>query len=307
MNIIEHIGFGNCYDSVATIGFFDGVHLGHRFLLNELKEIAKKKQKKTLVITFDTHPQEILKKKHAPSILTSKKEKLQLLEKIGIDHCLVLNFTHQLAEYSAYDFFSEILSKTLHINTLLVGYDHRFGKNRAEKFDDYLRYGKNLGIDVIQASPFSENNKQISSSQIRLLLQEGSVSAANEMLGYRYHIEGIVKNGQKIGKRIGFPTANLAFDEIKKLIPAVGVYAVTVTIENKIYKGMLNIGCRPTIGKSDEKTIEVHIIDFEGDIYAKSLQITFMQRIRDEIRFEKVEDLIAQLKKDKAFVNGLFI
>lgn len=307
MNIFEDIEFINSYDCVATIGFFDGVHLGHRFLLNDLNEIAKKKQKQTLVITFDTHPQEILKRRYAPPILTTKKEKLQLLEEFGIDNCLVLNFTDKLAEYSAYDFFSEILLQKLHIDTLLVGYDHRFGKNRAENFEDYLHYGEELGIQVIQAKPFSENDKHISSSEIRRLLEQGNVASANEILGYRYHIEGIVTDGEKIGKRIGFPTANLNVNEIKKLIPARGVYAVTVKLDNKTYKGMLNIGWRPTMGKSDEKTIEVHIIGFEENIYAKTLQITFAQRIRDEIKFENVEELVIQLKKDKEFVLSLVL
>jgi riboflavin kinase/FMN adenylyltransferase len=307
MKIFEDIEFINCYDCVATIGFFDGVHLGHRFLLNELTKIARKKQKTTLVITFDTHPQEILKRRYAPPILTTKNEKLQLLEEFGIDNCLVLNFTDKLAEYSAYDFFSEILLKKLHIDTLLVGYDHRFGKNRAETFEDYLSYGKKLGIHVIQAKPFSENDKHFSSSEIRRFLEQGNVAAANKILGYRYHIKGIVTDGEKIGKRIGFPTANLNVNEIKKLIPATGVYAVTAKLDNKTYKGMLNIGWRPTLGKSDEKTIEVHIIGFEGNIYTETLQIAFVQRIRDEIKFKNIEELVIQLKKDKEFVLSLIL
>ena len=303
MKLITHISDFRDYDSVATIGFFDGVHTGHLFLLNKLKEIARWKEKKTLVITFENHPRVTLQNGYLPPLLTTREEKIRLLGEMGIDACLMLPFTQETANYTAKDFFEKILSEQLRINTLLTGYDHRFGKNRAETFADYLLYGKKFGISVENAGFYSGDESRLSSSRIRQLLQAGKIADANKLLGYRYCLSGKVVEGYHIGAKIGFPTANLSLFDERKLIPAKGAYAVLVSVKRAFYKGMLNIGCRPTIGNSDEKSIEVHIIDFDSSIYSEQLEVFFVDKIRDEQRFNTIEELTLQLRKDKNFVN----
>ena len=291
------------YGSVATIGFFDGVHLGHRFLLNELKETAVRKNRKTLVITFDNHPRATLQNGYLPLLLTTNEEKISLLDNAGIDACLMLPFTEEMASCTASAFFETILHKQLQIDTLLTGYDHRFGKNRTESLDDYLQYGKRWGIQVETAGFYSEKENRLSSSYIRELLQQGDVAKANHLLGYRYGIQGEVVKGLNIGKRIGFPTANLSLLDNRKLLPARGVYAVSVSVKGKSYKGMLNIGYRPTIGNSDEKNVEVHILNFNENIYSERVEVFFVDKIREEKHFKTIEELILQLEKDRDFLE----
>ena len=291
---------------VATLGFFDGVHSGHRFLLNELIKTAHDEHKIAVVVTFDTHPRKVLNADFQPKLLTTLEEKTDLLDDVGIDACVVLNFTKEVSALSAYDFLKTILYEKLHVHTLLVGHDHRFGHNRAEGFAEYAAYGQELGMNVIQAAKYETGEfHHISSSTIRNALHEGNIRLANELLTYPYIFSGKVIGGFQVGRKIGFPTANLQTEDKGKIIPGIGVYAVRVHLNNKQYKGMMNIGNRPTLQSDGETSLEVNIIDFEGDIYNRTLKIEFIDKIRDEMKFKSVQDLTEQLEKDRETVVNM--
>lgn len=287
---------------VATIGFFDGVHKGHQYVIEQLKHITKQKKEKSLVITFDIHPRKVLRADYQPQLLTTLSEKIFWLKSLQVDNCVVLNFTVETAQLSAFEFMKDILKKQYNISTLLIGYDHRFGHNRSETFQDYVRYGQQLNIDVIQIERFASSiYDNISSSEIRRALLQGDIQMANQMLGYSYLLEGKVIDGCKIGRKIGFPTANLQITSEDKIIPKTGVYVVNVMIDDSLYYGILNIGIRPTLQNEERTSIEVHIINFNKDIYNQIIQIHFLEHIRNEEKFENVEELISQLNKDRDY------
>lgn len=291
---------------VATVGFFDGVHVGHRFLIEKLKSIAQEEHLPSVVITFDTHPRKVLHSDFQPKLLTTFEEKLEQLSTTGVDICVVLNFTKEMSELSAYEFLKNVLRDLFHVQTLLVGYDHHFGHNRAEGFEEYKKYGEELDIKVVRAERYSTPELvHISSSTIRKALERGDIELANRLLTYPYSFLGKVKDGFKVGRTLGFPTANVEPIDNDKLLPAIGVYAVRVKYNETFYKGMLDIGYRPTFGDSHQLFIEVHIIDFNKNIYQEILKIEFIQRLRDEIKFNNVEELIEQMKKDKAQVLSM--
>lgn len=291
---------------VATVGFFDGVHGGHRFLLNEVITEARREQSISVVVTFNEHPRKVLKSDFQPRLLTTLEEKLELLDTTGIDACVVLDFTPELSQLTAQEFITRVLHRDLRVKTLFVGHDHRFGHNREEGFDEYQQYGKELGISVIKAEQFVlDGGEHFSSSQIRKALLEGDILLANTLLTYPYMFMGKVIGGYKNGRKIGFPTANIWFESKEKIIPAVGVYAVYVYLKGHKYKGMMNIGYRPTFSADNTLSMEVHIIDFDSDIYDQKIQVECMSRIRDEMKFNGVDELVAQLKKDKETVNNL--
>jgi len=284
---------------VATIGFFDGVHAGHRFLLNELVKVSKNQGFTSVVITFSEHPCKLFDRNFKPTYLTTLSEKLFLLEKIGIDACIVLDFNKELSELSAFDFMKTVLLEKFNVQTLLIGYDHRFGHNKSESFDDYLKFGKNLGIEIKQAKQFAANNLHaVSSSEIRKLLLAGNVFEVNKLLSYPYSFYGQVVEGYRVGRKIGFPTANL-LPQPEKLLPAAGVYAVQINYNSRFYNGMMNIGNRPTLQNGNNQSIEVHIFDFEEDIYKQEIEVLFIDKIRDEQKFDNLNALIDRLKLDK--------
>lgn len=289
----------------ATIGFFDGVHSGHRFLINELKKTARKQNLPTAVITFPEHPRTVLHADYQPQLLNSFEEKLNLLSTTGIDYCIILPFTMQLSRLSAQSFICNILQQKLNVKTLLIGYDHRFGHNRSDGFKQYVEYSKACNIEVLQAPAFHESNANISSSEIRKLLAAGDVEKAKELLSYPYQLKGTIIPGQQIGRTIGFPTANIRVDEPFKVIPGIGVYAVWVVIENKKYKGMLYIGNRPTINIDYNISMEVNILDFSGDVYNRKIEILFENYVRDNIKFPSLEKLKQQLFKDRDNISSL--
>lgn len=287
-------------NKVATIGFFDGVHRGHQHLLRQVLEVAHQRHMASLVVTFFQQPRHVVT--HETDrffLLTTTNEKLHLLQQAGIDHCEVMEFTPELALMTAHDFM-QLLHDKYGVSALVIGYDHRFGHNRSEGFDDYVRYGKQLGIEVLQATQFPA----VSSTKIRELLLEGDLEAANQILGYRYMLEGKVVNGFHIGHTMGFPTANLQVAP-EKLIPADGVYAVMVELDGEQHQGMLNIGTRPTLANSDERSIEVHIFDFHDNIYDKELRLSLVKRTRGEVRFASKEQLILQLQQDAAEIKTI--
>lgn len=282
----------------ATIGFFDGVHRGHRFLLEQVKEEAAGKGLCPSVITFPTHPRQVLQPDFHPLLLSTPVEKLHLLEEAGIANCILLPFTAELSRLSAKEFML-LLRTEYNVRTLVIGYDHRFGYNRLESFEDYVRYGQELDIDIVQARAYTQENAKVSSSAIRELLSQGEVHTASRLLGYPYPLEGTVTDGYRVGRKIGFPTANLRVDHPFKLVPAEGVYAVKVEVEGQQHLGMLNIGHRPTLNNGADRSIEVHILDFAGDIYRQNIRIEFLRFLRPETKFASIEELISQIEKDK--------
>ena len=282
----------------ATIGFFDGVHRGHRFLLEQVKEEAAGKGLCPSVITFPTHPRQVLQPDFHPQLLSTPAEKLHLLEEAGIANCILLPFTAELSRLSAKEFML-LLRTEYNVRTLVIGYDHRFGHNRLESFEDYVRYGQELDIDIVQARAYTQENAKVSSSAIRELLSQGEVHTASRLLGYPYPLEGTVTDGYRVGRKIGFPTANLRVDHPFKLVPAEGVYAVKVEVEGQQHLGMLNIGHRPTLNNGADRSIEVHILDFAGDIYRQNIRIEFLRFLRPETKFASIEELISQIEKDK--------
>lgn len=284
--------------SVATIGFFDGVHVGHRFLISQVCRAAGERSLASMLITFPRHPRMVMQANYQPRLLSTFDEKCALLSATEVDTCVALPFTRELAALSARDFMQQVLRDRLQVRTLVIGYDHRFGRDRSEGFDDYVRYGAELGIEVLRAEAFRLADIHVSSSVVRAFLEAGEVDMASRCLGYNYSLCGSVTSGQQIGRTLGFPTANLQVDDPVKLVPADGVYAVRVRVGEHIYKGMLNIGCRPTIDDDPRRTIEVHLFHFTGDLYGRSLCVEFLRRIRGEQKFHSREALARQLQQD---------
>ncbi len=295
-NILQDKNLPPC---VATIGFFDGLHKGHRYLIDQVKAVAGRERKVSAVITFPVHPRKVLHSDYQPALLSTLNEKISNLEDTGVDECFLIPFTKELSLLSAHDFMQEVLKRQCNVSTLVIGYDHRFGHNRKEGFEDYVRFGKEIGIEVLQAQSFQVWDTAISSSACRTFLQEGKVEQAAGCLGYLYKLSGEVVSGYKVGRTLGFPTANLDVTDKDKLIPARGVYAVKVLLRGIPYKGMLNIGYRPTLNNGNESSIEVNILDFSGEIYKETLSVEFVGRIRDEIRFSSIEELVSQLQDDE--------
>lgn len=291
---------------VATVGFFDGVHLGHRFLIDELKRTAQHQNRLSAVITFLAHPRKVLHADFQPLLLTTVDEKLYQLSTTGIDLCIILDFSVELSQLNAFDFLNSVLFEKFNVKTLLVGHDHRFGRNRSESFPEYKAYGEKIGMQVIQAARFSlPDNVHISSSDIRNALKNTDVKKANKLLSYDYSIEGRVCEGFKNGRKLGFPTANIEPLDAEKQIPANGAYAVKVQVNDLYYNGMLNIGKRPTLDNSEHVSIEVNIFDFENDIYNQIIRVELIDKLRDEQKFNSLDELIAQLSTDK--INALNI
>lgn len=286
---------------VATIGMFDGVHLGHQFVLHHVVETAREQGLQSMAITFDqTMPRD--------QVLTPLYAKRLLLSKTGIDRIEVLQFTDELRQMTAREFMQQVLKEQLNVKILLTGYDNRFGHNREEGFDDYVRYGQELGIEVksLPPAPSKGRGRTISSSFIRQLLTEGHVGKASEGLGYPYTILGRVEHGEHVGTQLGFPTANLVPVDEKQLIPAAGAYAVKVRMENSVEwkHGMMNIGMRPTFD-GHKRTLEVHVFRLNEDLYGQQLLVSFVERLREEQRFENVEALINQLQQDAVLAEQI--
>lgn len=290
----------------AVIGNFDGVHTGHRYVLDRLKEVAAKYNMSPLVITFDKHPRELFDATFKASFLTTLDEKVALLESI-VDNVKVLSFNRELAQVSAHDFMEKYLRDEFGVRLLLLGYDNRFGKrNHTETFEDYQHYGKELGIKVLLANPVDVEGVRVSSSHVRHAVEEGQMEEATMCLGRPYSVSGKVIEGYKEGRKIGFPTANI-LPPAHKLLPPNGVYASSVVLDGKKYQGMTNIGTRPTyhnVKPDNSVTIETNIFDFIGDIYGKEITVEFLRKVRDEKKFASPEELKEQITLDKEFILG---
>jgi len=305
MKVFENKKDLNITATAATVGFFDGVHCGHRFLFGELQTFARSLGLPSAVVTFTTHPRIVLHSDYQPLLLNTFEEKIDLLSDTGIDYAFVLDFTPDLAQFSAEQFIKEILYNQLNIRALLIGHDHRFGHQRREGFDEYVRYGSESGMVIKKATPYSDGEQVVSSSVIRRELEAGNVATAARMLGYQYVLSGTVAEGMKIGRSLGFPTANIRITT-PKIIPKSGSYAVWVTVNGLKHKGMLYIGSRPSINKpTDELSIEVNIFDFAENIYNQPITVEFIEFIREDAKFGSLNDLRAQMADDKAKVESI--
>ncbi|MCK5846000.1 MAG: bifunctional riboflavin kinase/FAD synthetase [Bacteroidales bacterium] len=286
---------------VATIGTFDGVHLGHKAVIKHLISEAKKRNTKSLLITFEPHPRIVLNRNAKElRLITNIVEKAQHLENVGLDYLLILPFTYDFSQKTAREFIKEYLIEKLNVQAMTIGYDHNFGNMNAET-EDLETLIRSFNIEVERIPEMDINEVAVSSTKIREAIKTGKVSYANSLLGYNYQICGTVVHGNKLGRELGFPTANLMLKFKLKLIPADGVYMVKIIHNNVDYKGMMNIGYKPTVQSAD-KTIEVHIIDFDNIIYGENIQVFLIKRIRNEISFMNIDELKSQLQKDKNFV-----
>ena len=300
-------GITDVCPSVATIGFFDGVHRGHRFLINNVVKEAASRGLQSTVVTFDRHPRQVLGSDFQPRLLSTNEEKMLLLSKTGVERCVMLPFSEQMAQMTACDFMKKILRDRLGVQVLIIGYDNRFGHNRSESFDDYVRYGREMGIEVMSAQSFLLHGINVSSSVIRSFLQEGEIEMAENCLRYPYFFTGKVVKGFRVGHELGFPTANIEQDNMLKMIPSPGVYAVKVRIEGtvELKHAMMNIGTRPTFNGT-QQTLEVHILNFNDDIYGKMISVAFVHKLRNERQFPSKEALSEQLVKDAQMVEEQF-
>lgn len=297
----------NIKNPVVTIGSFDGVHLGHACVIQHLKEKAAHIGGESVIISFEPHPREVLyPMEKKPGILTTLEEKIVILEQYGIDHLIILTFTIGFSQQPYQDFVKNILVDKIHIKGLVVGYDHRFGKNRAGNFESLQELSRKYSFFLEQEVVFEENEVNVSSTKIRNALAIGDINTVNRFLGYPYSITGQVVDGRKLGREIGFPTANVQLPDKRKLLPAIGVYAVEVLINTRTFHGMLNIGIRPTVSEEGIVSCEVHVFDFNRDIYNQTITIKLIARLRGERKFENIKELREQLKKDKAEVIKLF-
>jgi len=301
VNVFNSVqSFKSTQKTIVTLGTFDGMHIGHQAILNKLKLQKKIYGYETLVLTFFPHPRMVLKTDHQISLLNTIDERIKLIDHFGIDHLVVQEFTQDFANLSAEEFVKTVLVDQFNIGKIIIGYDHRFGKNRSADIHDLIEFGKKYHFDVEQISAEELNDVSVSSTKIRNALNVGNVALAKTYLGYPYMVSGKVVSGKQLGRTIGYPTANIQVAEDYKLIPAIGVYVVGVTIKGKDFYGMLSVGTNPTVGGT-EKTVEVYIFDFNDTIYDEEITARFLTKIRDEENFGSIDLLIEALKNDEVF------
>lgn len=294
------INFSTNRKTIITIGTFDGVHLGHQSILKKVVEAKENNTYEASLLTFFPHPRMVLQQDTSIKLLNTIDEKAELLDKFGIDNLIIHPFDAAFSNLSAEEFVKEILIDRLNIHKIIIGHDHRFGKNRTADINDLISFGKKYGFEVEQINAHEIDEIAISSTKIRKALMEGNIKLANQFLGYSYFISGKVIEGKKIGRTLGFPTANIQINESYKLLPKNGVYIVSSEINDILYFGMMNIGNNPTLGEN-EQSIEVHYFDMSENIYNKKLKISILEHIRDEQKFNSLTELQAQLEKDKLF------
>ncbi|MCF6223270.1 MAG: bifunctional riboflavin kinase/FAD synthetase [Flavobacteriaceae bacterium] len=286
------------HNSILTIGTFDGVHIGHQKLIARLNQTKNKPEDKSVILTFFPHPRRVIQYSSEIKMLNTMDEKIQLLNKFGLDHLIIEPFTKEFSQLSALNFTRNILVNQLFIKKLVIGYDHHFGKNREGNFEQLQEYGTLYGFDVEEISVQEIENVSVSSTKIRKAIEAGQIEKANGYLGYPYLLTGKIVSGEGIGRKLNFPTVNINIAEDYKLIPKNGVYIVKTKLKNEIKFGIMNIGNRPTVhGK--KQTIEVHLLDFNADIYGEMIQVEVLKRLRDEQKFDSVSLLIQQIKKDE--------
>lgn len=290
--------FSSSKKSIVTIGTFDGVHIGHKKILEKLIHYASVDDCESVVLTFFPHPRMVLQEDSDIKLLNTVEEKIILLEKAGIQNVIIHPFNQEFSRLTAEEFVKTILVDKLNIQKIIIGHDHRFGRNRTANIDDLIEFGEIYNFEVEQISAQEINEIAISSTKIRNAIIDGNISLAKNYLGYNYFFSGTVVQGKQLGRTLGYPTANIEIKENYKLIPKNGVYVVKGFLDDRILFGMMNIGNRPTVDGTSQ-TIEVHFLDFNEDIYNQSIQITLLERIRDEIKFNSLNELKEQLFKDK--------
>lgn len=284
--------------STITIGTFDGVHIGHQEIIKNLIKNAHRNKNKSVILTFFPHPRMVLQKGNNLKLLTTLQEKIALLEKTGLDILIVEPFTKDFSRLTALDFVRNILVKQLNLKNLVIGYDHHFGRNREGNFEQLKEYGSVYGFDVEEIPAQDIQNISVSSTKIRKALENGNIVKANSYLGYKFLLTGNVIHGKGLGQQWNYPTINLHIAESYKLIPKSGVYLVKTIVKNKTVFGIMNIGFRPTLN-GKYQTIEVHLLDFEADLYGENMRVELMYRLRDEQKFDSVETLFSQIKVDE--------
>lgn len=299
----EHKGanaFSSERQTVVTIGTFDGVHAGHQKIIERLVDAARASELESVILTFFPHPRMVLQQESDIKLINTIEERKQILEKTGVDHLVVHPFTHQFSRLTALEFVRDILVNKLKARRVIIGYDHRFGRNRTADINDLKTFGKRFEFDVEEITKEEVDQVAVSSTKIRKALMEGRVERANNYLQHPFALTGTVVKGRGLGKEFHFPTANLHIPEEYKLIPKNGVYVVRANIDEKLFYGMMNIGTNPTVG-GENRTIETHFFNLEKDLYGKKLQIEMLVRIRDEKKFKSVKDLRLAMKQDEAF------
>ena len=290
--------------SILTIGTFDGVHLGHQKILKHLIKTSRDEDKQSVLLTFFPHPRMVLQKNSNIKLINTIEEKSQLLKKIDLDELVIHPFDKAFSRLTALEFVREVLVKKFNISKLIIGYDHHFGKNREGNFEQLQEYGNMFGFEVEEISAKSLNDIAISSTKIRVALSEGNIQKANNYLGYNFSLSGKVVSGNNLGTKLGFPTANISIEESYKLIPKTGVYLVKSEINNTLFFGMMNIGNRPTIdGK--HQTIEVNFFNLDKDLYDTTIKVELLKFLRDEQKFDSIDALKNQLKKDKQLAQSI--
>lgn len=305
MTIYNNINeFSSINKTILTIGTFDGVHLGHQKVLERLTNSAKENKLESTVLTFFPHPRTILNPNKPLKLINSVKERTELLNRSKVDNLIIHPFDKNFSELDPEKYVVEILVKKLKAKIILIGYDHKFGKNRTADITDLKIYGKKYGFKVIEIKAEEISNIAISSTKIRKAISKGNISTAKKYLGYDFSLSGKIVHGKSIGRTLGFPTANIEVKEEYKLLPKNGVYLIQSVINHNKYFGMMNIGIKPTI-KESSKTIEVNFFDFEGDLYHKNIEVNIKKFIRDEIKFDSLELLKSQILKDKINCNSI--
>ncbi|OGS69503.1 MAG: riboflavin biosynthesis protein RibF [Flavobacteria bacterium RIFCSPLOWO2_12_FULL_31_7] len=284
--------------TIVTLGTFDGVHIGHNAILDKICKAAQQENLESVILTFFPHPRLIVSNNYDIKLLNTIEEKAILLEKKGIQNFIVHPFDKTFSELSPREFVTQVLVDKLNIQKIIIGHDHKFGKDRAADFNDLINFGKEFGFEVEEISAQQINEVSVSSTRIRNALLEGNVSLAKDYLGYPYVLTGNVVKGNQLGRTINFPTANIEIPEEYKLIPKNGVYVVTVNVSNQTFFGMMNIGVKPTLGEN-KRSIEVHLLDFDADIYNQKIQVHILEKLREEQKFDSFQALQTQLEKDK--------
>ena len=299
METIQGISrFKSKLPTAITIGTFDGVHIGHRQILLRLINDAKEADLNAVLVTFFPHPRMVLQKESDIKLLNTLEEKIEILKTLGLDYVIVHPFTKEFSRLTAQEFVRDILVNKLKAKKIIIGYDHRFGRNRNADIKDLIAFGDALDFEVEEISAQEVDKVSVSSTKIRTALEEADITTANAYLGYAFMLSGTVKKGKGLGRQIAFPTANIKIEESYKLIPKNGVYVVRSTIDGKLYHGMMNIGFNPTVAGT-EKSIEVHFFDLEQNLYDKKIQVELLHHLREEHKFDSVDALKTQLKQDK--------
>ena len=297
--------FSNLHiDTIVTIGTFDGVHIGHQEIIKRLSNGLDKSDSESVILTFFPHPRLVLQKGTNVKLLNTIDEKVALLKKAGLNHLIIEPFTKEFSRLTALDFARDILAGHVKTKKLIIGYDHRFGRNREGNFEQLKEYGKIYDFEVDEIPAQDIQNITVSSTKIRKALEEGEIEKANSYLGYNYMLTGGVVAGKALGRQFNYPTININIEEDYKLIPKSGVYVVETTIDGQHYFGIMNIGKRPTLN-GKRKTIEVHLLDFNQDLYGEKIQVDLLIRLRDEQKFASLEHLYAQIKKDEIKARSL--